>query len=138
MSTASTIIPIRLETAPNVSASHSQTEACPGCLHSRVGPVCRVEWEGLSCTPQLAGPTEQVQRVMAALDSELALVDVHEARQAPLTLSGLVKSLTLAHGEAELTLAVSPRCGGAQLADAAFQTLRRLLPDTDIYIRHAG
>jgi hypothetical protein len=36
----------------------------------------------------------------------------------------------------ELQLAVDPRCGGAELADAAFQTLRRLLPDTDIYVTH--
>jgi hypothetical protein len=34
----------------------------------------------------------------------------------------------------ELRLAVPTDCGGALLADTAFQTLRGLLPDTDIYV----
>jgi hypothetical protein len=29
-------------------------------------------------------------------------------------------------------------CGGATLADTAFQTLCSLLPDTDIYVTHAA
>ncbi|MDP1534398.1 MAG: iron-sulfur cluster assembly protein, partial [Rubrivivax sp.] len=50
----------------------------------------------------------------------------------------LVKSLRIEGGEAELTVSFAPHCGPAMaLAEQAFQTLRRALPDTDIYVRHA-
>ncbi|MFO1340247.1 MAG: hypothetical protein U1F53_18805 [Burkholderiaceae bacterium] len=50
---------------------------------------------------------------------------------------GLVQALTLTDDEADLTLAAPP-CGlGARLADVAFHTLRRALPNTDIYVHHA-
>jgi hypothetical protein len=36
-------------------------------------------------------------------------------------------------------LGFDPSCGpGQALSDRAFQTLRRLLPDTDVYVRHPG
>ena len=37
-------------------------------------------------------------------------------------------------GEVDLRLAVARCHGGAALCDSAFQTLRSLLPDTDIYV----
>ena len=50
-----------------------------------------------------------------------------------------VKSLRIEGGEAELTVTFPPSCGaGQRLADAAFQALRGLLPDTDVYVRHDG
>ena len=48
--------------------------------------------------------------------------------------AGLVRSLRLQPGEVELRLAMPAHCAGAELTDTAFQTLRRLLPDTDIYV----
>ena len=51
---------------------------------------------------------------------------------------GLVRALHVQPGEVELRLAVHRHCGGAELADTAFQTLRGLLPDTDIYVTHAA
>jgi len=49
-----------------------------------------------------------------------------------------VLSLTVQPGEVDLVLASRQQCGGAVWADLAFQALRRLLPDTDIYVRNAA
>lgn len=106
---------------------------CGDCLHSAAGPVCRSDLGELADRPELSGPADQLQQVLAALDASLAL-----QTGGGLMGSGLVRALHLRDGEADLTLAVAPRCGGALLADTAFQTLRRLLPDTDIYVHHAG
>lgn len=101
---------------------------CGGCLHSSAGPVCRVI-EGEDCVaPQLSGPPQQLKRVMDALQAALATPE-HP-------VGTLVHALHLADGEAELTLNVAPHCAGVDLADRAFQALRALLPDTDIYVRH--
>ena len=114
-----------------VPAPQAETGAvrCGACLHSAAGPVCRVA-EGRAClAPQLSGPPEQVQRVMDALELALATPDQPGA--------DLVHALRLVPGEeAELTLNVAPHCSGMDLADRAFQTLRALLPDTDIYVHH--
>jgi hypothetical protein len=102
---------------------------CGGCLHSAAGPVCRTV-EGQDCAaPQLSGPPEMLQRVLDALTPALASPGQ--------PVEALVHALRLVPGEeAELTLKVAPHCSGADLADRAFQTLRSLLPDTDIYVRH--
>ncbi|EHR69425.1 hypothetical protein BurJ1DRAFT_0542 [Burkholderiales bacterium JOSHI_001] len=102
---------------------------CGGCLHSAAGPVCRVV-EGHTCmAPQLSGPPEALGRVMDAL--ALALASPGQP------VGDLVHALRLAPGdEVELTLNVAPHCSGVDLADRAFQTLRSLLPNTDIYVHH--
>jgi hypothetical protein len=51
---------------------------------------------------------------------------------------GLVRSLQVLPGEVTLQLAVGRQCGGLALAEAAFETLRGLLPDTDIYVTHTA
>ncbi|WP_088280820.1 hypothetical protein [Ideonella sp. A 288] len=77
------------------------------------------------------GPPDDLQRLVVALADSLGMADGQ--------LDGtLVSSLKLMPGEVVLNLAVGPSCSGATLADAAFQTLRRLMPDTDIYVTHAG
>ena len=120
------VIPI----CPSESASAPEG-GCGHCLTSAAGPVCRSDL-GPRCTaPVLVGPPERVQEVLAALDRDLGVGAVGADGAL-----GLVHALTLRDGEAELTLAVARRCGGALLADTAFQTLRRLLPDTDIYVTH--
>ena len=48
--------------------------------------------------------------------------------------AGLVRTLKVQPGEVELQLTVGRHCGGAELANTTFQALRRLLPDTDIYV----
>jgi hypothetical protein len=100
--------------------------ACGACLHDAArGPVCRAVLDEPCLAPQLSGPADQLARLMAALVLQLGCAPDG---------AGLVRSLRLQPGEVELRLAVSPHCGGAELADTAFQTLRGLLPDTDIYV----
>lgn len=100
--------------------------ACGGCGHDPArGPVCRALVDEPCQAPQLSGPADQLARLMAALTSRLGCAPDG---------TGLVRSLRLHPGEVELRLAVPPRCGGAVLAETAFQTLRGLLSDTDIYV----
>lgn len=99
---------------------------CGACSHDPArGPMCQSVADAAGQAPQLSGPADQVARLMAALTTAL--------RGAP-DGAGLVRSLRLQPGEVELRLAVLPHCGGAVLAEAAFQTLRGLLPDTDIFV----
>ena len=100
--------------------------ACGGCLHDAARlPVCRVIVDQPCQAPQLSGPVDQLARVMAALVARLGCAPDG---------AGLVLSLRLQPGEVELRLALPAHGAGAELTDAAFQTLRSLLPDTDIYV----
>jgi hypothetical protein len=47
-----------------------------------------------------------------------------------------VHALRVEPGEVSLELRGATHCEAHHMADAAFQTLRSLLPDTDIYVRH--
>lgn len=109
---------------------------CGGCMPSDSRPVCRVHLLGGTCAqPQLAGRAEQVSAVLRALDCEVVDPD---ARRGIVDLQW-VQALRISDDEVELTLSFAGDCGpGRQLADGAFRTLRRLLPDTDIYVRHAA
>lgn len=123
------VIPIKSR-APTVT-----TEGCGACLHSAGGPVCQSACDvSADHEPEVSGPTEAVQRLLSALD--LALGPLRDG--SVVSARSVIHSLHLLDGEAELTLAIAPHCGGALLADAAFDTMRRLLPDTDIYVRHAA
>ena len=82
--------------------------------------------------PALAGPADTLQRVMRGLrgvvdSSGGNLVDRH-----------WIRSLRVEDGEADLTLTLSPRsCEGRELAERSFDVMRRLLPDTDVFVHHA-
>ena len=77
--------------------------------------------------PLVRGDADQVQRLRSALES-----DVDRALGLPLT--AWLRELQLSDGEA--LVAVAPGLGrdGVESAAIAFDTLRRLLPDTDIYV----
>ncbi|MFO1338596.1 MAG: hypothetical protein U1F53_10215 [Burkholderiaceae bacterium] len=103
---------------------------CAGCHASTIGPVCRSELGQPCLAPTLVGPEGALRDVLGRLSSAWAA-------QLGESADGLVQALTLTDDEADLTLA-APACGlGARLADVAFHTLRRALPDTDIYVHHA-
>jgi len=107
---------------------------CGGCLSTDAGPKCRAHVHGQSCAhPNLAGRMDMLHRVLDALDRDV--VDPDSGRG--IVALQWVKSLRIDHGEAELTVTFAPQCGtGQEMAGEAFDTLRRLLPDTDIYVRH--
>jgi hypothetical protein len=83
--------------------------------------------------PLLLGDTARLQRLVGALQSTLdAQIGLREPAGAWL------RELRLGGDEAGLSLAPGlPYCGH-ELAQAAFEALRRLLPDTDIYVRTAA
>ncbi|MDT7834354.1 hypothetical protein [Aquabacterium sp. OR-4] len=120
MACPATIIPIH---------AAEPSRGCAACLQASSGPVCRSALGEPCGAPRLSGPAAELHRVMQALQQSLGLPISGDDNR-------VVRALTLGDGEAELQLAVDPRCGGAELADTAFQTLRRLLPDTDIYVTH--
>jgi hypothetical protein len=121
------MIPIH---APDAAAS----SGCGSCAASKAHWACGEASFAHVAHPTLWGQPELLQRVMAALVRDLGGV-LGEAEDG----TGLVRSLRLDTevDEAELALAVPAHCGGGRVADAAFQTLRRLLPNTDIYVTHA-
>ena len=105
---------------------------CGGCARALPAAAC-ASVVGTRCgAPRLSGPLAQTRRLLLALGISLGEpVDGEHNR--------LVRALLLAGDEVELQLAVNLQCaGGAELADAAFRTLRRLLPDTDILVTTAG
>jgi len=107
--------------------------SCSACAPGGDRGSCLTEGLPRCRNPRLSGPSAELQRLLAAVEADLAQ-HVTEAAGA----SGLVQALRLEAGEAELTLTVAPGCGGQLLADCAFQTLRRMLPDTDIYVACSG
>lgn len=115
-------------------ASEGASAGCGACLSSSAGPVCRTSLCASTHPQRFEGPPELVRQLVAELDAALAV----QRPDDPEATTSLVHSLCVADGEAELTLAVASRCAGAHLVDAAFQALRRLLPDTDIYVTSAG
>ena len=102
---------------------------CGGCApsgcHGGFGRPCP--------EPELHGQPALVQGVLESLRQ------VVDAEGGNLVDRRLVQSLRVDRDEVELTVSFAPGCGIARdLAEGAFQTLRRLLPDTDVYVRHAA
>ena len=115
-----------------IHTAEAQT-GCGGCLHDSGTPVCRATLGEACAAPRLQGSPLDVQRVMNALGPTLGF-----AADAADAGAGVVVSLSVQPGEVDLHLVTGLQCGGTALADAAFQTLRRLLPDTDIYVSGAA
>ena len=80
---------------------------------------------------RLVRPPDEIARLMAALALRLGFA------MPPGAGTGLVRALAVLPDEVTLELAVRRACGGRGLIDTAFQTLRGLLPDTDIYVTYA-
>ena len=113
-------------------AIHNEAPAtgCGVCTHSTAdGPVCSVVMGEDCAAPRLSGPPDELQRLLGALGQQLGY---------PADGAGLVQALHVLPGEVDLRLAVARCHGGAALCDSAFQTLRSLLPDTDIYVTPAA
>lgn len=94
------------------------------CQHRQALPCAATE---------LVGPQDELRRLLVALGQRLGF-----APEAPEQAG--VLALRLSPGEVELRLALPARCSGegAAQAEAAFQALRGLLPDTDIYVTQAA
>ena len=101
---------------------------CQACLQSEAGPVCHAVGLEPATPPRLVGPAAEVHRLMAALALNLGFA------MPPGAEFGLVRAMVVLPDEVTLELAVGRQCGGQGLIDIAFQTLRTLLPDTDIYV----
>ena len=83
--------------------------------------------------PLLSGRPEQIQQVLAAL--QLA---VEKGLGHTMPAACWLRELRLGAGEAFVAVAPDLGLEGSESAEIAFQTLRRLLPDTDIYVGAAA
>ena len=107
---------------------------CGVCAQGKDTPNCQRVLDQTTAAPQLSGPSDEVKRLMAALGARLGLATDHDLPAG----TGWLKALHVQPGEVSLQLALDGSRGGAVLADAAFQPLRSLLPDTDIFVTHAA
>jgi hypothetical protein len=115
---------IPIQPAASACAPAGGSRGCGGCVQgASSGPVCRSALGEPCVAPALSGPADALARLRHALAPVLGALE-----------SGLVRALHVADGEVELQLALRADCGGAALADSAFQVLRSMLPDTDIYV----
>lgn len=99
----------------------------------RVIPILPAKSDTLLAPPRLSGEAQQLERVLGALETAV------RARVGwRLPTASWLRELRLVDGEA--FVAITPELGGAcgPSAEAAFETLRRLLPDTDIYVGAAN
>lgn len=126
MSVKHPIVPIQ---AVNISAA-VEGHGCDACHRGTLGPSCQFTLGARSGPPRLSGPADELARVTATLSRVLGSGQ----------LDGMhwVQSIDLSPGEVAVVLTADSRCAGAGLADSAFQALKRLLVDTDIYVRLAA
>jgi metal-sulfur cluster biosynthetic enzyme len=124
---------IRIHPA-EAAAAPAPCGGCVGADSGAAGTTCRAVYGQPCLAPALRGDTRQLAQALQALrqvvdvESGGNLVDLH-----------LVQSLHIEDGEADLRLTFPRSCGPSRLmAEEAFQVLRRLLPDTDVYVRLAG
>lgn len=98
---------------------------------SRVIPIRSEAVAALAVTvePVLQGPHDGLQRVLGALGSS-----IQSAFGRPVPPGEWLQALELGDGEASVQLRRDLGCRTKDVAGTAFETLRRLLPDTDIYI----
>ncbi|CAD5370305.1 conserved hypothetical protein [Rubrivivax sp. A210] len=98
----------------------------------RTIPIKPVRPALIEIEPRLIGDAQDLQRVVGALETAL---DAQMGLREP--AGAWLRELRLVDAEAELSFAPGlPYCG-PELMQAAFDTLRTLLPDTDIYVRTA-
>lgn len=121
---AQTVHPVWLQSVA------APAEGCGGCTAEV--PACQALQAARCEQPALEGDPVRLGSVLQALrqvaDADGNLVD-----------SRRFSALRVAADEVELTLSFPRRCGPSQwLADDSFQVLRRVLPDTDVYVRHAS
>ncbi|MBK1687171.1 iron-sulfur cluster assembly protein [Rubrivivax gelatinosus] len=103
---------------------------CGGCMASHGS--CGGGFGRPCPAPELRGHPALVNCVLESLRGVVA------ADGGNIVDRQLVKALRIGDDEAELTVSFLPSCGmGRDLAEGAFQALRRALPDTDVYVRHA-
>lgn len=79
--------------------------------------------------PALSGPASRVEGLLGALGTVMA---TQFGR--PVAPGEWLQALRLADGEAVLRLRRDLGCRTGDIGGAAFETMRRLLPDTDIFI----
>ena len=106
---------------------------CASCASESTQEGCPTSFDAPRCEqPELDGEEPVLARLLNALRQVGDRQHGHN-----IVDDRHIRSLRVTADEAELVLTFQSACGIHQhLADAAFQVLRRELPDTDIYIVH--
>lgn len=90
---------------------------------------CRTPPSWRVVEPHLEGPSERVHTIVQTL---APLVDAEFGHTLP--AGAWLRGLKVADDEAVMTIAPDLACHGHAVASLAFDVMRRLLPDTDIYV----
>ncbi len=117
---------------PIQPVADTDATGCGGCEPGSPPAHCHAGLGKPCAKPRLTGRSELLGR---AMDSLRRVMDPERGRS--LVDLQLVQALHVDDDEAELTVTFPRGCGSARLlAEEAFQALRGVLPDTDIYVRH--
>ena len=121
---------VHAETIPIV-ATPGRADAAAAC-GSCAGPqrACAY-WlpAGQVPEPRLAGEAQALERVLAWLTPQM-----DEVFGRPVSPGVWLRALTVGSGQAQMELAPDLACHAGVVAELAFDAMRRLLPDTDLYI----
>ena len=117
-----------------VTASHAHTiplvstpacGACPAPAHACTHAPDRAD----ARVPRLSGDAARIEPLLARLAPQMEQVFGQ-----PVDAGVWLASLSVSPGQAHLTLAPGLACRAGLVAELAFEAMRELLPDTDLYI----
>ncbi|MEN9417866.1 MAG: hypothetical protein RI988_1486 [Pseudomonadota bacterium] len=120
---------IPIVAAPGRAEPAAACAPCGACAGPQ--PVCAYRGgpAGQVPEPRLAGEAQALERVLAWLAPQMDDVFGHPVRPGV-----WLRSLTVGSGQAHMELAPDLACHAGPVGELAFDAMRRLLPDTDLYI----
>lgn len=101
----------------------------PAVIPILAEPACAFQRRHVIVDPHLEGPSQRLQDIVQALQP-LIVAELGET----LPTGAWLRGLKVGDDEAVLTIAPDLACHGHVVATLAFDVMRRLLPDTDIYV----
>lgn len=109
-------------------ASPEPAEGCGACARPQRACAHRASAADAP-PPRLSGDMVRIERLLARLAPQMEEVFGH-----PVSPGVWLDSLSLSPGQAHLALAPNLACHATVVAELAFDAMRQLLPDTDLYI----
>ena len=123
---------LHAQTIPLVSMPACGACAAPahGCTHPAgpAGPADPAD-PADAPAPRLSGDASRIEPLLARLAPQMQQVFGH-----PVDAGVWLASLRVSPGQAHLALAPGLACRAGVVAELAFEAMRELLPDTDLYI----
>jgi hypothetical protein len=118
------LITVKVAVAPlrTINAMNPQYRTIPIAVASRAAPI-------VVLPPALHGPAETIGRLLERLHPA---IDAEFGR--PVQDGEWLASIDLSDGEAVVRLKGDLGCHAVEVAELTFAAMRRVLPDTDLYV----